>query len=502
MEAKRLGIGLQDMQRMFRNDSSIPRTAFKRRLVEMGFSLADFPDDDFVVLDENNDGSISSQEFIQFFKEGVEMNDPTNEPPPPTPAPDDLVFQPIDLAGELTVIVNGAKGLRRGAAWFAPEKVLEGGENDAAKVEKSVVTGRKKFNYDVEAAVLSHEEPLLTANLSRPKKQELPPLPAPSNPSQSRDKSKPPQLRPATPYSHMPGGEFIPPPNTFEMERGMMTPRSQFGDDEGLQPVSQSAKDAGMKLHQDPTLRDVEARRSSTFLQMMRNKAKEEKGSEVCMKGENGLLISKHGLKPGRTDKQSGLVEVLEYLGMSNSDALAYSSANDLTTLKTGIISPRGANSSSEKASARDPDTLIKGGRYRGRPEDIWDVFIDRVAVICSCRSNTSIAMSKTLNKNSIKMSFFDNLIPPPSPIPTPKTAKHGMSQSRRSSAPISRGGLNSISGRQTSGGTATASMTSKYKGVSAQKINDTLKDESSDTSYVEVFRRIVPIPLCNFSKV
>jgi hypothetical protein len=490
-EAKRLGIGLQDMQRVFRNDKSIPRTAFKRRLVEMGFSLADFPDDDFVVLDENNDGSISAEEFIQFFKQGVKMNDPTNEPPPPPPAPDDLVYQPIDLAGVLTVIVNGAKGLRRGAAWFAPVSTAEAeAQSDSSKI--CGPKGRPKFHYDAEAAALSHKEPVVTASVASTATILPPPLPPPSGMDAGPGGKL--TLRPMTPYNEMPGGEFMSVPNTLTQTHGMLSPRSQYDGDEEGEPISHFALDAGTRLHQDPILQTTEAKRSSTFLQMMRNKAKEENDGEVGNKGESGLLISKHGLKHFRCEKQGDL-DMLKYLGMTNENALKHVAKHAMR--KEGGVkrvdalmaypSPR-----SKLNSPRSADRVV-GGRYAGYPEDIWDVFVDRVAVICSCRSNEAVIVARRLNSSSMTASFFDNIQPAPSPIPTPTptgkmTAKGGMSRNP-SRTTLHRG-------------TATAKSGSKSRLVSTQALNECLREEHSEISYVEIFRRIIPIPLCSFSKV
>lgn len=139
-EMVRLGKTLQDISRIFygQKDSAggvdlsatggmgggnkgIPRTDFKRRLMEMGFSLADFPDEDFIVLDENNDGGIDGAEFTAFLQEGLELNAPGKNPPPPEEPIDDLVFQPTDLEGELSVVVSNAKSLRKASSWFAPD---------------------------------------------------------------------------------------------------------------------------------------------------------------------------------------------------------------------------------------------------------------------------------------------------------------------------------------------------------------------------------------------
>eukprot|EP01041_Mallomonas_annulata_P003480 gene3480-6926_t len=126
-EAKKLGITLDKMVRLFpesdmKNGVSggvLVRSAFKRRMMDIGFSLADFPDQDFDVLDENSDGTISTQEFLNFFKEGLQFEDTKDMPPVPEPPVDDLLFEPVDLEGVLTVKVFEGRGLKKVNTWFS-----------------------------------------------------------------------------------------------------------------------------------------------------------------------------------------------------------------------------------------------------------------------------------------------------------------------------------------------------------------------------------------------
>ena len=115
----------------------IPRTEFKRRLMELGFSLADFPDEDFIVLDENNDGGIDGAEFTAFLQDGLDLNEPGNNPTPVEEPVDDLVFQPTDLEGELRVKVSHANSLRKASSWFAPEMKAGGSSTTADDKENS-----------------------------------------------------------------------------------------------------------------------------------------------------------------------------------------------------------------------------------------------------------------------------------------------------------------------------------------------------------------------------
>lgn len=118
-EAKRLNLSAKNLELKFIDcKEKLTLSVFKRRMMDLGFMLTDFPDDDLVVLDADNDGKISHTEFIEFFKEGLKFNEIGTIAPPPEPPVDDLLFKPIDLAGELSVHIYGARGLKETTTWF------------------------------------------------------------------------------------------------------------------------------------------------------------------------------------------------------------------------------------------------------------------------------------------------------------------------------------------------------------------------------------------------
>jgi hypothetical protein len=72
-EMNRLHLNLNSMASMFESGANSERltpAVFKRRMMNLGFSLADFPDEDLVVLDEDNSGYIESNEFTAFVDAG------------------------------------------------------------------------------------------------------------------------------------------------------------------------------------------------------------------------------------------------------------------------------------------------------------------------------------------------------------------------------------------------------------------------------------------------
>lgn len=137
LESKRLRLTTQSLESIFPipsvpasntvSNSSMSFADFKRRLMDLGFNLADFPDDDLIVLDEDNSGAISKNELVEFFKSGVEflegsnnINNSTSSSSLVTPSQpvDDLLFKTPEIEGFIDVKVISARGLRKPATWF------------------------------------------------------------------------------------------------------------------------------------------------------------------------------------------------------------------------------------------------------------------------------------------------------------------------------------------------------------------------------------------------
>jgi hypothetical protein len=198
LEAQHLHLTTADLARIFPetspgsgSESKISRTEFKRKLLQLGFSLSEFPDEDFIVLDADNNGFISKVEFLEFFSQKYEVSETgagtstgtsTSTDQMIEPPPDDLLYQAIDLAGQLSVHVNIAKGLRKASTWFTPSTSPAAAASAAASnsvsnsVSHSVAmdstsafggTGgagpktRPSFQYSIEDAIKSRSEPLL-----------------------------------------------------------------------------------------------------------------------------------------------------------------------------------------------------------------------------------------------------------------------------------------------------------------------------------------------------
>ena len=93
-------------------------TAFKNRMMDIGFSLSDYPDMDLKVLDLDNDDTISSSEFIEFVKEGLEHEEKSLTIPSEIKPVDDLMYKRVNLDGIITVKVSSGRFLKDVSTWF------------------------------------------------------------------------------------------------------------------------------------------------------------------------------------------------------------------------------------------------------------------------------------------------------------------------------------------------------------------------------------------------
>lgn len=153
-EAKRLHISMVQLEALMFNGAQkeVPRSVFKRRMMDAGFMLTDFPDDDFVVLDEER-GVINIADFLAFARAGMQFVEgkATAAPAPEKPV-DDLLFKTIDLSGEVCVQLGSARGLRDASAWFknlssssaSPALALEGGGGSGTAVRAKTL-----ISYDI-----------------------------------------------------------------------------------------------------------------------------------------------------------------------------------------------------------------------------------------------------------------------------------------------------------------------------------------------------------------
>ena len=341
IEAKNLNLISNDLLRIFpensASDSKISRTDFKRKLIQLGFSLAEFPDEDFIVLDEDNNGYISRDEFMEFFNVEYQIDLPDQKIEPP---PDDLLFQAVDLAGQLSVNVNIAKGLRKASTWFTPTTTLPNGNQEIPNLggigvmEATGPKTRPSFHYSLEDAIKSRSNP--------PKFLSYPP----SRSFRSKKSTKTNQTPAAPGVLATPVNSKIPlsSPSDLKIDTSLMmalgemeqfqSPRTYFSIRKNQKALTterntpskllQSLDDTALpKIHTDQMLGKIEVNRSQA-LSKWREKYKQQQQCQQLNSDSNSvkelsrssILINPHCFKKKSRDSYASYV-VYKFLGVS-----------------------------------------------------------------------------------------------------------------------------------------------------------------------------------------
>eukprot|EP01037_Dinobryon_pediforme_P022447 gene22447-23612_t len=117
-EIKRLKLSMTQICSVFdtlkKSNKGLPLAAFKRRMMDIGFSLSDYPDEALQVLDLDNDGTISPSEFVGFVEEGLRHEEANLTVPQEIKPIDDLMFKRANLEGVITAkVASGRRGIER-----------------------------------------------------------------------------------------------------------------------------------------------------------------------------------------------------------------------------------------------------------------------------------------------------------------------------------------------------------------------------------------------------
>jgi hypothetical protein len=149
------------------HEVGIPYPSFKRKMLDLGFSLIDLPDENLEVLDLDQDKTISPSEFLAFVKEGLGHEEHAEKSlvPPPPPV-DDLLFVSAEEEGLLTVVVRSGKDLRKPSTWLSKKSstVSEGDETPAVA---DVSTTRSVMRYDPEKAASYYKDKIKARDVAR-----------------------------------------------------------------------------------------------------------------------------------------------------------------------------------------------------------------------------------------------------------------------------------------------------------------------------------------------
>jgi hypothetical protein len=548
-EAKNLNLTVHDLIRIFpdhgggggkamsssssssSSDISISRTAFKRKLIELGFSLADFPDEDFIVLDEDNNGVISRKEFIDFFQIQYDIDDPNDQKIEP-PA-DDLLFQPSDIAGQLSINVNLAKGLRKASTWFTPPSATL-----SSSVTTTVGSGlgpkpRDKFIYSIDDAIKSRKEPIkiwqypsrsraASLNKSAVMSTIQTPRKLPTSTSVTTTSAIATDLlTPLKIETSLEETNIINSPKTFfSIRKNQISTNALALSATNLKTIDESTIP---KIHTDPLLLSTEVNRSGA-LARWREKSIQNQSIETSNANQlkelstNSMLINRHCFKKKSTELWTAY-PIYQFLGVTPEGyrQLFPGSGQDPAIDPATRVVPQVEELQEQRQLQEEELLTLKRvssstKKYRSLDYDIWDILIDRVSIISSCRNRDVLYLTHLLNRSMNKQYFpvktFDNFsttilsgnsgiittIPTPSKTPQTHIA--------------TKKGTPSMS-TTTKNLTGTASVKLKHPTTSSSKLTNTitmardlLDHMSSEIQYLEIYRRLIPIPLVEFPQL
>lgn len=524
-EAQRLNLSINQLHAIFKDcKDKMSRSAFKRRMMEVGFMLTDFPDDDLVVLDKDNDGSVSPQEFIDFYQEGLKFNDVTIAGPVPEKPVDDLLLKSIDLSGELNVKVMGARGVREGTSWFSSAVNAQSPATDAVVSKTGNIV-----RYDpVEAKALRFKafKDRFSNNL----------LVAPNGGDRSEAASLPSAItppRPSSPTMVRPGSAPFASPTKMSM-LGSIRESHNEGRAQSVvsgmsltlkEAVQQAGTAAAAKLHNDPLLKKAELSRTKQlpFLRSFSLKHKEGAAGTAEAAAEVGVLRRKIstaprkafaedldaqkllGLFPEQGDqshaptkpslgkstpaKPVGMRAVKSFSKNPSLNSLNQAPKGDMSALPPGSPAPASA-------------AVIPSYHVEDREYDLWDYLIDCVV---------TISMSRPRNQNTEKLKMFTGMrrkplsskalaalnpsvspIPPPSVSQTPSKISKGHAATPKSMRKTT--GVASVN-------TVQSKIQQKQSVLDAKdKLTQLQKDQG--TVYEEVYRRLVSVPVTSHEEI
>lgn len=391
-EAKKLGVSASHIKNLFAADQkpdgeeTEPTYAeFKRRLMDIGFSLTDLPDEDLLVLDKDNSGTISPEEFIEFFKLGLSFDEGESSLTPPTPPVDDLVYKAADLEGVLSVKVLSGKNLRKPAAWFEKDEASFRPSGD----EEEASTSLKKRPIISSLDSTSAQERWFSKTDFAPRKSEDKALAPGLDKSESKSA--------LSPKKDTLGG--APPSPTKSGGGDDRTVASHFT---ASSMAIKQGKDSAIKLHSSADLQKAEERRAGA-LQALKKSLASQAAANSSEVEKTSTLRKQERTYGGKTEKD--ITKDREAMAYINKDAAR------VMELKTWWGGEK-AGSSPPVAEAPANTRMDLQTALLPLHDDMWDEVIDRVITICECRDQTyspsSLATLRMIHQGTGKLEAED----------------------------------------------------------------------------------------------
>ncbi len=546
-ESKRLGVSVSQMKGLFSADKKrgnkvldatggtvvtvtfapCSYSEFKRRLMDIGFSLTDLPDEDLVVLDGDNSGTIDPDEFLSFFEQGLAFHESENMPTPPPPPVDDLMYKAADLEGVLKVKVNSGRALRQPVAWFSHTSDSDENVTNPASVSAKM----KVLNYD---PVRQKEcfDPIFHQKTEQKEETERSNIlnkQQPNNGITHEDDLLSPLKSPHVVGSQKKnGGTSVAGSTTSTIRR--------LGEG--------AAQDSGIKLHSDSELREAEVNRAiqlQNFRKVMKGQNNENHSNDMAKIG----IMRKREKTRSRMEKRN-IHKDMSTLCLLNKDPTLVLSLVDGTDTVPAMRAAYKAEGKKDcpvplpsktkgnhvySKIRHDHATMFAGTRSASKTmiqvgglvkddtvesescmtmTDIWDILIDRVIIISDSRigtrghNGTGINLQDALSKLKSKHGNLNKECFTPfmnfttsSRVVTPhtgvdKVAKKGTTPTPRTLKKFP--GWASVTSAQNHGQLVAANNTVKD---AADKVREMQKGQ-----FYECYRRLVCVPVLSSSEM
>ena len=519
-EAKRLNVTLAQIKGLFASDREIngdmkraTYAAFKRRLMDVGFSLTDLPDEDLVVLDIDNSGSISPAEFIEFFEKGLSFEEDENMPPPPPPPVDDLLFKAADLEGVLRVKVFEGRAMRQPAAWFS----------DISK--EQLPNARSILQYNSNAQKLAYMNILNVANVTlinqtaAQKSMKVTEIDADIDEEDDGDAS------PVKPSPNSP------------LKRGTSVAGISAVSASGTnRRINESAvQESGIKLHNDKDLIEAEIHRAR-MLQDLRKAVLSDGPNTTAAELEKTGVLRKREKTKEKIDKRDLLNDTASLMLLNKKTELVIAILNktdDVPVMRYAYerlgkacpIPPLVPNptphsnmyynakqrilSRTMSTQTANQDILLR--ESLGDCQDIWDVLIERVVTICDSRigargnAGKGISLQAALYDLKTRKGGLDKDVFIPfmaredstSMTPTPKIAPEKPAKKGTTPTPRTTKKIPGWASVTTAQSKANAMSASGNVAQAMSRLGELQKGQ-----FFEIYRRVVSIPVINEADV
>ncbi len=473
-EAKKLGVSQAALRNVFISDKASDGTVkgltypeFKRRLMDLKFSLTDIPDEDLLVLDSDNSGTISPEEFLAFFQLGVSFLESENMPAPPPPPVDDLVYKAADLEGVLTAKVLLGKDLRKPSAWFEKEATTGDEEDEGVQASKAPTSRRILQPFDPEE---SKKKWFAEVDWKSPDVKKRPDVRKGEVKTASKEGE-----------SHAEDDKLAPLSSPMK-SRDRGDNRSVASHFTATTQAQEEGKKSGIRLHSDKELVAAEINRAIALQTLKKSRAKSE--TDAGSAESTGTLRK---MERSKSKERRSILDDDNAMSFLNRDVRKVSKWHDLSVPSS--------------MPPLDDDRAIQLMGHK----DLWDELIERVVTICECRSPSAKpaldafnavkalgpAPSRDVLGKLVALPRAKDAVP--SGVATPVPAGQGPPKPiKRGTAPTPKN-LKAVPGTAsvTTGRALNATETRSTVNAAVAKIK-----EVENERYCEVYRRLVRVDM------